>query len=135
MNVKCDYLPILLFKHNINNAKIDITIPELRNAKELFLFLLDLLCKGLVYMFGAIEHGKSSVLLDDITMEQLEFAKQKMKCGGVLLNVKTIPNQTNLPCATNMGKLLEQSDDSPLSSYSLDIVTKSFIFIVSFDLV
>lgn len=136
MDLPADYVPHLIFKHNVHNRPIDLTIPDLTSSKDLFMYLVDLLCKGLVCLYGRAENGKSVLMLDDLTLEQLEVVKQKLACAGISLHIQIKPKENpHTPCCINLPELNAFPETlTDLNVFRLVIVSIQFMYEVRFEL-
>lgn len=79
VEVELQDLAEFIFKQNVNNARIYIDFSCLNNAKDLFFFLVHLLCKGLVIIYGTHQ----MIEFDNISFEKYEHIFQKLACIGV----------------------------------------------------
>jgi hypothetical protein len=79
-----------IFKGNTNNQKVLLNIPNLEKGYDLFLFLVDVLCKGLVILYGL----DGRVRVDQITPDQIAVIKQKLYNAGINLVINTTCDQS-----------------------------------------
>lgn len=96
-----------MFKKNVHNSIIELELNGVEDNKDLFFFLVDLFCKGLVLLFGR----ENKVEIDSLTMEDFSVVKQKMSLAGVnvLLNIVEVP--PDLVDAIESIKSPEDNDD------------------------
>lgn len=135
MNIPADFVPIVLFKHNPNNLPVSIIYPTLSSSKELFFFLLDILCKGLVYLYGRsdVSERTCSTYLDDLTKDQIFEVALKLKCAGIILNVDfSEPTQASI--SSNMQAILAMDANLPIDKYKLTLNSKELTYTLSFTL-
>lgn len=71
----------LIFIANKKNAPVEVTFGQLDGPKDLFFFLLHLLCKGIVLISGQGSFG--TVELDDLPTSVLEHASRKLANIGI----------------------------------------------------
>jgi len=125
-----------MFVENKHNSKIYLNLPSgedgIRDNHDLFVFLLDLLCKGLVTLYSDTD---KKVALDSLTTEQLTYITKKMMNAGIKLLVSTrelidIPGHTT-PIRPGIYK---DSGDN-LTDYSMRIVSKNLEYTIQFELV
>lgn len=97
VEVELQDLAELIFIKNVNNARIYIDLSCFTTTKELFFFLVHLLCKGLVVMYGT----NNRIEIDDVSFEQYSHISNKLRCIGVncILAQEQVTN-TKLSCTT-----------------------------------
>lgn len=140
MNIPADFVPIVLFKHNPNNVPVSIVYPTLSCSKELFFFLLDILCKGLVYLYGKsdVSERTCSTYLDDLTKDQILEIALKLQCAGISLNVDfsepVIQEGADANASSNMQAILAMDDNLPIDKYKLTLNSKESTYTLSFSL-
>lgn len=93
VEIQIDELAEFVFKTNKMDAVVELSLGGIEDNKDLFYFCLDLFCKGLVLLHGK---GDNTLIVNDITMEQFDVIKRKMKNAGieVTLNVITSPGDS-----------------------------------------
>lgn len=74
-----------IFVANKNNSNIVIELSSITNNKDLFFFLFDLLCKGIVLVYGKDQANK--VCLNHLTIDQFEYIKKKFKNAHIQLHI------------------------------------------------
>jgi hypothetical protein len=79
LDMSINDLADFVFNKNTYDKPIELSLPEIENWKEFFYFCLDLLCKGLVLLYGC----GSKVDLDEIDEEKFNVIKRKMECMGI----------------------------------------------------
>ena len=70
----------LVFVDNVNDARIDLVVPTLRDATDLFTYLVDLLMKGLVRMYGGPDRRLD---VEGLGVREFEAACRKLANAGV----------------------------------------------------
>lgn len=139
VELEIDELANFMFKRNENNVVLELSLGGIENNKDLFYFILDLFCKGLVLMFG---NGTNSVDVDTITYENFLSIKEKMLCAGIQVNMEYYPNDIPLNdeniskrAVINTDEINEASDDKPLIEYVFKLYSLKNQYIISFSLV
>jgi hypothetical protein len=84
-NMSLDQAIDFLFLHNTQNIQVFLSLHQIQEIYDLFLFCVDVLCKGLIALFA---NGQTQLNLEHITPERLELVKQKLICAGIKLNVE-----------------------------------------------
>ena len=143
MEISVDYLADLMFRNNPNDLKLGLILPELDNPKDLFMFLLDLFCKGMVLLYGEIETNSQSqtrqmrIEIDKLSQEQVLYIKKKMANAGVHLNIQICSRPPERAVgSTNLRTLLDQTSDTlDLPSYCLSIASSQYEYKISFELI
>lgn len=128
-----------LFIKNIHDRPVELRDLNVQNSKELFTFCLDLMCKGLVLLFGT--DGK--VCINTLSMEQFDILKRKMRCTGIdcQLNVIEVeePPENLLDLWTqnflNIQSVRSSDDNMGLNDYTFELQTHENIFKIKFDLI
>lgn len=138
VNMEVNDLAEFMFVKNVNNVSLELSLGGIENNKDLFCFVLDLFCKGLVLMFGA--DGKS-VNIEDITMDNFQMLSEKMICAGIHVNLQMFPadisDENGQPqrAMLNLDEINTASEHQPLESYEFKVQNASHTYIVSFNLV
>lgn len=130
-----------MFKSNVNNVVLELSLGGIENNKDLFFFILDLFCKGLVLMFGGEDN---SVDVDTITMDNFNIVKEKMLCAGININMAFYPNDIDLQdgevvemskrALLNLDEINASPDNKPLDEYVFKLLTIKNQFVISFNL-
>lgn len=128
-----DDLSRFMFKDNINDAIIELQLGGVENNKDLFCFLVDLLCKGLVIMFG--EPGKTRLELEKLTEEDFHVIQRKMALTGIDVELYVKPNLDNEPASVNLREIEFLPNDAPLSDFVFRVTSSSFIYRIKFNIV
>lgn len=139
IELEIDELANFMFIRNENNVVLELSLGGIENNKDLFFFLLDLFCKGLVLMFG---NGTNSVDVDTITYENFISIKEKMACAGIQVNMEYYPNDISLnqdnlskKVVINTDEINEASDNKALNEYIFKLYSLKNQYIISFSLV
>lgn len=130
-----------MFKRNVNNVVLELSLGGIENNKDLFFFILDLFCKGLVLLFGGEDN---SVDVDTITMDNFNIVKEKMLCAGININMAFYPNDIDLQdgevvemskrALLNLDEINASPDNKPLDEYVFKLLTIKNQFVISFNL-
>lgn len=139
VELEIDELANFMFKRNDNNVVLELSLGGIENNKDLFYFILDLFCKGLVLMFG---DGTNSVDVDTITYDNFLAIKEKMACAGIQVNMEHYPNDIQLNADNiskraiiNTDEIAEAEDNKPLNEYVFKLFSLKNQYIISFTLV
>jgi hypothetical protein len=131
VDMHIDFFANFMFKENINDAFIELTLPEISSNKDMFFFLVDLLCKGLVILFGI----ENRVELEHITLEQFEIIKKKMGLAGINVNLNVIPLENPILPLLNLREIEDNEPENlPLQNYIFKINNINMQYSVSFEL-
>jgi hypothetical protein len=130
VDMEVDDFATFVFKTNINNALIDLSLGGVENNKDLFYFLVDLTCKGLVMLFGS----DKKLELDLITSDDFELIKSKMALAGIVTKLNIINNIENIPSNVNIRELDHYPDDIPLNEFTFKVTTLNLIYKISYEL-
>lgn len=132
-----DDLAEFIFKRNINNAIVELSLGGVENTKDFFFFLLDLFCKGLVLLFG---NETQSIDIDKLTEHDFTTIQSKMKCAGINVILTTCPcdlelQGTDVKSIINISEIEADVDDKPLNQYEFKVCSSKMLYIVSFEIV
>lgn len=158
IDMQINDLATFLFKENVNNSIIELSLGGIENNKDLFFFCLDLFCKGLVLLFGT--NGKVEV--ESLDTEKFAIIKHKIGLAGIniILDIVKIPtlednNTTTLSLisdtdtdtkscppdlvetrnAINMNELDLEYDHKPLNEYIFKLKMDNLIYNINFELI
>jgi hypothetical protein len=120
-----------MFVRNVNNSIIELSLGGVENNKDLFCFLVDLLCKGLVLMFGQ----NNRLEIENLTLEDFLALKRKMGLAGIQVNLDITPNTENTPCSVNIYDIEQYPDDALLQDYKFIVTSPGSIYQIGFNLV
>lgn len=120
LDLNVDDLATFIFRENPSDRPFDLALVGIETSKELFFFMLDMLCKGLVLLFG---DGSTSVDLAQVTHEQFLEACRKLACAGIRVTLDTQPKseaaEDGAAARVNMPQLTVMPDDAPLEAFVL----------------
>lgn len=131
ITIALDDLPKLIFFDNINDKKLSLILDNLSDAKELFQFLVTILTKGIVLLFGK---GSSTVSLDTLGQQELTTLKKKLGNAGIKLLIEFEERDS----AVDVGVVFitnEESEPHRLEDYKMRITDVYKHIYVSFDFI
>lgn len=125
-----------LFLQNAEGKVLEINLHGIQNSKELFCFSLDMLCKGLVLLYG----NDNKVSLKELSIDNFYTVSKKLKAIGIechldLVEVETpTDNLVDLWSQNflNMQMVNDMPDDLPLDAYTFELQTASHIYKITF---
>lgn len=120
-----------MFLENKLNRIIRLDLQGIENNKDLFLFLIDLFCKGLVICYGE----NNTVNFDDLDITKFNNIKQKMLNAGIIINLNIIENLFSLPTHINSTEIDSEFDNKELEEYIFKIFKGYQIYEITFSLV
>lgn len=120
-----------MFKENINNAIIELSLEGIENNKDFFFFLVDLLCKGLVLLYGK----DNRIELHLLTLDDFKNIKDKMILAGIQVNLNVEPNNDMLLPSINLNHIESMSSNLDLNKFKFKIIGSELIYEVSFNLI
>lgn len=127
-----------VFTKNYENKSIQMHISGLEDTQDLFCFCLDLLCKGLVLLFGT----DNKVSVNDLTGDQFHIIREKMKCIGIdcMLEMFSVelPAENFVDLWTqnymNMERIRTEIKSQNLEDYQFNLQTLETIYQIKFKL-
>jgi hypothetical protein len=146
VDMEIDDLANFLFKENINNVTIELSLGGIADNKDLFFFCLDLFCKGLVLLYG---QGTKSVSIETITKEQFNQLQSKMLCAGIKVCLAIFPLDIDVDIRVttedegnektinvlNIEELNNAPNDKSLPDYEFKLINHDMMYVVNFNLV
>lgn len=127
-----------VFNKNHDNKRVELDINGLEDTRDLFCFCLDLMCKGLVMLFGT----ENRVAVNDLSQDQFRIMCDKMRCVGIECTLKII--QVEIPPETvvdlwsqnflNMQRIQLDAAHERLEDYTFNLQTLDHIYRISFKL-
>ena len=131
VNMEVDDFADFMFAKNINNAQIELSLGGVENNKDLFCFFVDLMCKGLVILFGK----DNRIELEQLTIDDFNTAKKKMGLAGIEVILNITPNAENLPVSLNIREIEIFPDNAPIDTYFFKVVGLTMVYEIRFKLV
>jgi hypothetical protein len=144
--VNIDVGEVAKFIFENDNKEIYINIQSLKTKKQLFFFIFDLFCKGIIILFG---DGKR-MCLNSLSLEQFDEIKIKMKNAHLLLNMcvydkdiavlldmipENLENQEKNIIQKSINKITMMEDDLDLKEYIFHLYMNDALFCISFDII
>lgn len=125
-----DHFADFMFVKNTNDAVIELTLPEVTNNKDMFFFLVDLVCKGLVLLFGS----NNRLEISSLGMEDFKTIKHKMGLAGIDVHLSLKEGDDFSP-KLNLQHIEDTfADNLPLKEYVFKINNVDVAYEISFDL-
>ena len=143
-----------IFKHNDEGHEMLLGLEEsVKTNKELFSFCFQLFCNGLVLLYG----DGQKVLLNALSMEQLDTVRAKLKCAHIHVNIATYDldtaylldivetpqtlsqNQQQRPnegavLAKSMAAIRTQGENDALEDYALTLMMHGNVIHIHFEI-
>lgn len=130
IDMEVDQLASFIFLKNTNNNIIELSLGGVENNKDLFCFFVDLLCKGLVLLFGR----DNKLDVDEITEDDFRLVMTKMSLASIKVHLTVFLNDIGLPIGVNIRDIENLSDDLELNKYQFVVVSEKFIYRIHFEL-
>jgi hypothetical protein len=129
ISIDIDSLSKYIFLENSDNKLIYLDIQGLECTKDIFCLCFDLLCKGLVLLYG----HDNKVELNHISMEQFHAMSQRLLYAGikVKLNAVDADNDQDYKDHTSTEVLSESYKYLKTQPDNLDVGDYSFLFKVN----
>ena len=80
-----------IFKQNVNNTPVVLTLSSIGTLHELFSFFVSLTIQGVMHLCG------DPINIDEISASQLEFIQLKMENAGIKVHMTTLPPMVEIP--------------------------------------
>jgi hypothetical protein len=127
-----DLAKYVFLKHD-RSSKIDLNIQgSLETTKDLFCFCMDLLCKGLVLMFG--ENNRVNV--ESLSIEQFSAVNERLKLMGIECMLELIPIDEPLSIheiLERVQKIYDFPNNLQLAEYVFEIASEKHIYKIKFN--
>lgn len=117
-----------MFIKNTYNRPIQLNLQGIENNKDLFLFLIDLFCKGLVICYGT----NNSVNFDDLDLPKFQHIKSKMANAGIIIDMEITNSPIEIPTSINSEELEAEEDHKELKEYTFKIFKGLHIYNIKF---
>jgi hypothetical protein len=119
MDIHVDELAQFVFVNNPPKYAFALSLAGLENTKELFFFLLDLFCKGLVLLFA--KNGAKTIDMTSISQDDFDTVRSKLSCAGIYVHLDINTSDNNKVTHVNMAELINREANGPLESYVLTV--------------
>jgi len=151
-NVSINDIARVIFLQNSGDAKIVLDIDGLENTKDIFCFCLDLLCKGMVLVYGKDD----KVSISDLSIEQFQYLSKRMELAGfkVLLNIQPMgTDDVEAEAGTEAGSdehkkaktfnkmvvsiagVKSMDDNLDIKDYKFELLVEDMLYTIRFDIV
>jgi hypothetical protein len=145
MNIDVTEVAKYIFKIN-TDKEIFLNVNSIKTSRDLFFFLFDIFCKGLIILYG--EDNK--MRLNDLHPEQFEVIKDKLKYAHIKLNMEMYDKDTAILLdllpdddSYDEKKIIQKSIDDimlmteneELSSYIFKLYMNDNLFCINFDVI
>lgn len=135
MELSIDQFAEYVFLSHDPKYRIDLTVVKgLETPKDLFCFCLDLLCKGLVIMYG---NGESRVLIEELTAEQFKSVNDRLGLLGIKCHLDVIPMESDVSYNDRLlrvAQIYSAPDNMPLEDYQIELVGNQATYKIKFSL-
>ena len=119
-----------MFLGNPSHKQINLSLEGIENNKDLFLFFIDLFCKGLVMCYGK----DKSIDFDILDIDKFEKLKKSMSNAGIIISLDIITLQTYISTKINSNELDLELNDHLLEYYTFKIYKGYLLFQIKFSL-
>jgi hypothetical protein len=144
MRINVDELANFIFIKNSENKEIYLNIQSLKTTKELFFFLFDIFCKGIVLLFGK----NNKMKLNNLEPDQFDKIKEKLKYAHINLIMTTYDEDTAklldlVPedvkeknvIQESIKEILNMEDNNDLISYMFKLYMNDTLFCINFEII
>jgi hypothetical protein len=116
-NMSLDQAIDFLFLRNTENAQVFLSLHQLQGVYDLFLFCVDVLCKGLIALFA---NGATQLDLQHVTPERIDIIKERLICAGIKLHVDY--QHLDRPLETRVPYIVAPPDCQTLEEHKLVMI-------------
>lgn len=131
IDMQVDDFATFMFKENTNNARIELSLGGVENNKDLFCFFVDILCKGLVILYGK----DNKIQIDDLTIHEFEMIKNKMLLAGIQVTLETEENINHITPRVNIREIEFIDDNAALDQFHLQVISTYLIYRIKFNVI
>jgi hypothetical protein len=135
VSLEIDDLAEFVFCRNVDNKPIELSLGGIASPKDLFCFAVDMLCKGLVLMFGT----GGRVVVEELSFDQISLVQKRMKALGIQIDLVVEPPDEALLADVaqriNIREVMEMPQDLPLDKYVFRIRSTVGTFAIRFSIV
>jgi hypothetical protein len=144
-NIDVSEVANYIFKTN-NDKEILLNVNSIKTSRDLFFFLFDIFCKGLVILYG--ENNKMK--LNDLQPYQFDEMKDKLKYAHIRLNMEMYDKNTAvildlLPdndgfdersiIKKSIDDILLMTENEELNKYTFKLYMNEYLFCINFDII
>jgi ADP-glucose pyrophosphorylase len=143
-----DVSEVAKYIFEINTEKeIYLNVKSIKTSRDLFFFLFDIFCKGIIILYG--ENNKMK--LNDLQPYQFDEIKQKLKFAHIKLNMEIFDIQTAVLLDLlpeegdeyNQKNIIQKSidyimlmnDNEELNTYTFQLFMNDNLFCINFDII
>ena len=135
LSLGIDDLARYVFVQHEGKQRIDLEVTSgIENNKHMFCFCMDLLCKGLILMFGG---GATSLEVNGIQMDQFQQVNDKLHLMGINCTLTIVPLEQPLSPPEVM-ETLQKFHDAPdtlrLEDYVFQLIANDSRYEIRFNL-
>jgi len=131
MDVSINDLISFLFLANKDDAKVEMSLDGIEHNKDMFMFCLDIFCKGLVVLYS---DGTNHVELTKLTLENFDFVRCKMRNAGIDVFLEIDQDTKQTPASLNFDHILALPNDLDVDKYHFEIRTPDGTYKIHFKL-
>ena len=131
VDVSINDLTGFLFLRNKDNATVELSLEGIENNKDMFMFCIDLFCKGIVLLYG---EGSNYIELDKLTMENFDVIRKKMNNAGIEVLLEIDQDQKHSTSSINFDHIMQQPDNWDIERYYLELRTPEITYNIRFKL-
>lgn len=131
VDVSVNDLVEFLFIANVNDAKIEMSMDGIENNKDMFMFCLDVFCKGLVILHGK---GNKSVELDKVSMEDFNVVRKKMMNAGIDVQLEIDASKKSEVSSLNFDIISSLPDNLDVDKYHFEVCSPTGTYVIRFKL-
>jgi hypothetical protein len=121
-----------IFLKNVRDLPIKLNLWQLDGPYDLFLFFIDIVCKGLVLLYG---EGITRIRFDTITREQIMYVTKKLKNAGIELVIETRPINTDNNVNMCPIYIVKAPPETSLTDFKLVMALPECYYDISFKLI
>ena len=132
VDMEVDDFASFIFLKNKNDAIIELSLGGVENMKDMFCFLVDLLCKGLVLLFAKETYR---IEIDELSINDFQLLKKKMSLAGIDVKLNMLQNTDHIPPSINIRDIDFLPDNEPLDTYVFRVVSLTFIYEIRFAII
>lgn len=132
IDVHVDELAQIIFLDNPKRTRYFLTFDDVDNIKDLFFFMLDLLCKGLVLLHG---NGGDKINIHHLDKKMFDEVSDLLTCAGIRakLEVSSMDEPTT-STETNMNDIMRMNPNSSLDDFKFQMRHDRTQYEISFEL-
>jgi hypothetical protein len=145
LNIDVSEVAKYIFEIN-DDKEIYLNVKSIKTTRDLFFFLFDIFCKGIIILYG--ENNKMK--LNDLQPTQFDEIKHKLKFAHIKLNMEMFDKQTAVLIdlipegdESNEKNIIQKSiddimlmnDNEELNTYVFKLFMNENLFCINFDII